>query len=186
MTRRERYLERRRRYMQRRRRAAASGWAWELVFGGTPGHWYWVRQTRKHKLTSPGKQSSQDVSSNSYDNNAGEGVVNVPTPTFEVSEVGRNKPPHVKLTGGWGTYWSTRSWRPHEALIGYHRRRVDYYGHRPWRMNGEQRKIWGAGYFAYNNGYFPDWDPLERHPTEQEVLDGADPYLGPFPQTPRE
>jgi len=69
------------------------------------------------------------------------------------------------------------------SAINYHGRRINRVPHKPDRMNGFQRSCWGAAHVAYSQGYFPDWDPLQRHPTFAEFELG-DVYSGPFPQTP--
>jgi len=108
-----------------------------------------------------------------------------PTLTYNV-DVSPGNPPHVALTGPfWGGTFTARPGHARGEIIGYHKRRVLYFGHRPWRMNGFERKCWGAAKVAYTEGYFPDWDPLERHPTLDDLDHGADGYSGPFPQTPR-
>lgn len=184
-TRRERYLQRRERYIRRARRAEHSGWTW----GIGPGHlvWYPTRQRtgRKHRLYSPGQMHVQGVSSKSYDATLYPLDVWSPAVTFTLIDAEQHKPPHVHLTGFWRTFADTHPGHLRRAQLGYHRRRVGYMPHRPWRMNGHERKCWGAAHVAYSEGYFPDWDPLQRHPTLDEVDAGAPPYSGAFPQTPR-
>ena len=105
--------------------------------------------------------------------------------TFAVSPIGYKLVPHVSLTGAAA---AARDAQPNrhlnQAAVGYHGRRRFYIGKKPDRMNGFQRKCWGAAHVAYSQGYFPDWDPLGRHPTESDVALGAPSYAGPFPQTP--
>jgi hypothetical protein len=183
-TRRGRYLQRRERYLRRARRAEHSGWTWATLPGVTVPYLTHVRTGRKHRLTSPGPTHGQDVSSAAYDATPYPPDLFSPPVTFTLLPATNLRPPHVHLTGSWRHYVDTKPGHLRRALIGYHRRRTMYWGHRPWRMNGFQRKCWGAAYVAYSNGYFPDWDPLGRHPTLDEVDAGADPYFGPFPQTP--
>lgn len=185
MTRRERYLLRRAKYLRRARRAERSGYTWGIGPGTLVPYPTQQRTGRKHRLTSPGKQHVQDVSSKSYEAVLDPASAFFPPITFSQSDAGRGKPPHVAFVGFWRTFTDTRIPHMRFSQIGFHRRRVLYYGHRPWRMNGFERKCWGAAKNAYFEGWFPDWDPLGRHPTLDEVDGGADPYSGPFPQTPR-
>lgn len=184
-TRRGRYLYRRAKYKRRRDRAYRSGYTWATAVGHTVPYLTHVRTGRKHKLEPLGKMHVQGVSSKSYDATPTSPGSWSPTLLYSVSPAGPKHPPHVAFTGPFWPVYAHRRSHPRYPIIGYHARRVNYWGHRPWRMTGLQRQIWAAGGIAYREGYFPDWDPLGRHPTLDEVDGGADPYSGPFPQTPR-
>lgn len=187
MTRRERYLLRRRRYLYRRSKMYQRGWNYVLSPSATlPGHPLTPhRAGRRTPLWNGDKQGPCGVLSRSYDATM-DADAQFPGVTFDVSPSGPTKPPHVKLTGAWrlivDSYGDKHFKLP---LIGYHARRRNWVGRKPDRMTGVQRQTWGAGFFAINNGYFPDWDPLHRHPNEADILGGAPTYAGPYPQTPR-
>jgi len=104
---------------------------------------------------------------------------------YQVTPAARRVYPHPKFIGGMAAAIADAlPSKQRRQAIRYHTRRVIRIGHKPNRMNGFQRSCWGAAYHAYSDGYFPDWDPLQRHPNFEEFLLG-DVYSGPFPQTPR-
>lgn len=186
MTRRQQWVQRQLKYKQRRDRMYQRGWAFvlspsETLPGAplTPHH-----AGRRTPLWNGGKQLPLRIKTR-----GGKviltPVIEFPPVTFTLSAVGPKHPGHVTFTGLWRAIVdSAPSRHLHRAYIRYHLRGVKYVGHKPDRMNGYQRKCWGAARVAYFEGYFPEWDPLSRHPTEADIIAGADPYGGPFPQTP--
>lgn len=187
MTRREQFIIRQARYLARRNAMYNRGWKWKTATSvSLPHRPVRVTDGRKTPLWNGPKQYR--------------GYVNAPEgygPILPIASAGlfvwhlipatHGNPPHVAFDGFYGTYFGPPgNKRLKYAQIGYHRRRVKYVGRKPDRMNGFQRKCWGAGWIAMNEGYFPDWDPLARHPTLAELEAGADPYSGPYPQTPRD
>jgi hypothetical protein len=186
MTRRQQFLFRRRRFKKRLERMYRRGWAWEFI--GLPnsrGYEYWSRTERTTELWHGAKQMATRTSA--------------PTPRvqllppssnpvvgYEVFRENAFNVPHVRALPPWNAVME--SFLPshlREGLYGFHRRRVFRCGHKPGRMNGFQRRCWGAGYRAYwADGFFPSWDPLERRPNESDILAGAGYYEGPFPPVP--
>jgi hypothetical protein len=63
------------------------------------------------------------------------------------------------------------------ALCETHSRRIKLRGKKIGRMNGFQRQIMGANWFARAERYWPRWDVLGRHPNPDDINNG-DPYLG--------
>lgn len=186
MTRYATFIKRRRKYLRRRHYMHQRGWQQELRPGIAPPHtMHWFNVERVTPLWGGNLQRGPDV----RDHEGGDWLLTAlffPPATFTLSEIGPGKPPHVTLTGFWRARADLRAPRWERfGVVGYHNRRVHYVGHKPDRMNGRERKIFGAGYFCYTTGYFPEWDPLQRHPNEQDVLNGSPLYDGPFPQTPR-
>lgn len=61
------------------------------------------------------------------------------------------------------------------AAYGGHQRRRKYIGRKPGRLTGPQRKLYFAALCHFLNGYWPDWDPLTRTPSESQVNLGTHP-----------
>jgi hypothetical protein len=93
------------------------------------------------------------------------------------SPAGKGNPPHVKFDHP--SYIASR------AIVGHHQkgygalhcRRAKWIGRKAGRMNGDARRVMGATWHANRDGYYPDWDPLQRHPTLADINEGAD-YVG--------
>lgn len=186
MTRRQQYTARQQKYARRRRLMYRRGWKFkDAVTATVPHHATRHHDGRKTPLWNGPKQKPLLLVKS-----AGHGpllpyVVDLGIPWHEIAAQ-QHVPPHVALDGFLATYLGPPgNKRQKFALIGYHRRRVNYVGRKPDRMTGYQRSCWGAMYFCYNNGYFPDWDPLGGHPNEADILAGADTYVGPWRPYPR-
>lgn len=183
MTRRQRYLLRRDRYLRRARAARSRGWTWGLVLAQDGVRMVKGRIARPYRATPVGVCLPARVSGKAFAATPDKVFNYFPTVTFVVSEVGHAKPPHVTLTGDAAATVAAYHGNFPYVMIGYHRRRVPVWGRKPTRHDGAWRKRWGAAVFVTYNGFFPDWDPLHRHPTESEVEAGAPLYSGPFPQS---
>lgn len=176
MTRREKFLKLRARFIRRRERARSvnSKWGSRLVFGKTKRLAYVV------VWSADGMQSPQSENPGPYSWNdfLTPGLPAVP---FTVAEVGFQKPPHVAV--------SPPHQRPNQfvgssadyPVVGYHRKAVQRWKRKPNRLSKEQRAVWLANNYAWREGYFPDWDPLQRHPTGADIDNGEPYYSGPFP-----
>lgn len=185
MTRRQQFIERQERFQRRRENMYNRGWHHEFIdVPNDRGYPYWQRTTRAVALWFGPKQMPTRT---------GPGIPRVfldvaplgPPITFTISEPARATPPHVTLTGFWGNYVHfVLEYNLRLHFVWYHRRRMRRIGHKPERMNGFQRRCWGAAFQAYSNGVFPDWDPLHRHPNQADIDNGDPSYDGPFPQTP--
>jgi len=96
----------------------------------------------------------------------------------------------IEVTGGTGygepvhQHVNHAAFEPHfppastKATIGWyggHKRRRMYIGRKPGRLTGAQRKLWCSALIHFLEGYWPDWDPLTRSPSETEVLREIDP-----------
>lgn len=88
--------------------------------------------------------------------------------SWAVSPAGHQQPPVVSITDA-GYVWR-RDGGHHApfALVGYHVRRALWTGRKIGRMRGRQRAIWFASVHALQQGWFPSWDPLQRHPNSEE------------------
>lgn len=62
--------------------------------------------------------------------------------------------------------WATN--HPSFAHAGAQRRAVRWLGHKVGRLNGAQRVQWYAWSLWKAYGLFPSWDPLHRHPNEDD------------------
>jgi hypothetical protein len=102
-----------------------------------------------------------------------------------VSGGGDGTPPHCRLEfGNTGvrlrnvgpTFWNIR-------LANFHFQRVKTCRRRGGGMSALQRRVWGANWFYYYNGIFPDADPLGRTPNETSYDPATDTLNaeGPFP-----
>lgn len=182
MTRYDRFLKMRARYLRRAKRLRSGGWITQLLPSGH-GNPYWRRMTRRYDTQ---RGELQDRPFFAADQQK---LPPTPSPVFGVFTYEVIKPrkgifPVVRWTGFLRTHLDTHPQdHPEWGVILYHRRRVPKRGRKAVRMNGFQRKCWGAAWIGYSSGYFPMWDPLQRHPNESE-MDEFEPYGGPFPPTP--
>lgn len=58
---------------------------------------------------------------------------------------------------------------PKDAVVGYHRRRVTWAGHKLHPKTSGRRRVRCISYadrFFRGEGFYPLWDPLHRHPNE--------------------
>jgi hypothetical protein len=168
-TRRARYLYDRQLYLDRERRHRDQNWFWSRhpvtgVKSKTGGKWVHIRGP---------KISQRLVNGKTYN-----GTFNFPyVPNFGVvilSEVGPRRPPHVALFPGF-PHPEPPKWTHYKyALITFHRRGVRTRNKRPRdpRNTKHNRRVAGCNYFYWNNGYFPDDDPLNRRPNETDFLNG--------------
>lgn len=184
MTRREQYLERRRRYTHRRELMYQRGHNFIYV-PPSPGHpnGQWLRNGRETPIWSgPNLQGSDRVKRGPKPDNPNFGVIE--GLHFEVTDPARGVPPIARWIGataaGFAAALPSKQRLPG---IRYHNRRVHYVGRKPDRMNGFQRRCWGAAVFAKLNEYFPDWDPLHGRPNYADFLGGWV-FTGPFRPTP--
>lgn len=186
VTRREQYTRRQERYLRRRNKMYKRGWNGVRVPAvDYPHSLNWHHTDRATPLWNGPLQTPLRIAGQRGHGPIGPNSVGVFT-DYVVSPASLAHPPHVTFTGSFRLIFPlTGTKRQRLAAIGYHRRRVHAVGHKPDRMNGIERATWGAGYFCVSTGYFPEWDPLHRRPNEQDVLNGAPLYDGPFPQTPR-
>jgi hypothetical protein len=107
----------------------------------------------------------------------------LPYVNFTISKIGPRRPPHVSVDPPLqapGPIIDTSRWFP---VIGYHKRRVKRYGRKPNRLTKFQRSIWLASMHANREGWFPEWDPLQRHPNPEDIANGA-PYVSEVPYVP--
>lgn len=88
---------------------------------------------------------------------------------------GKGNPPHVKYTFPPYIVRKSNGIHTRDAIAGFHQRGVIRYGRKEGRMNGPARKVWGAAIFCLKNNFYPDWDPLGRHPTAADIDNGAEP-----------
>lgn len=176
MTRREQWLIQRRRFRRRRERARSvnSLWGSRIVHGRT------VRLAYVVVWSSSGMQPAMAEHPGPFEWNdflePGK-----PAAPFTVSPVGYRQPPHITLPA---PFHRPNAFVPSSAdyeLIGYHRRRLQKWERKPNRLTKEQRAIWLANNQAWREGIFPDWDPLQRHPNNDDINAGAPLYSGPFP-----
>lgn len=180
MTRRQQYMARRNKFMQRRDRARNQSYTWAQ---GPLGPWQRVRSGKRHRWFHVGKQMPQRQSSATYEYTDDNTHIGGPA-TWKFHPIGKGLAPHVVYTGLWRLLIDAFGHHPRPALIGVHSRRVNHWPRKQGRRNGRDRRIMGASHFAFENGYFPDWDPLARHPTQQDVINGATPVTD-YPHSPR-
>lgn len=186
MTRRQQWCKRQNIYRIRRKKMYDRGWKFKTVMLMTPfPHMARVHDGRKTPLWNGDKQKPLDLA---------QGSLHGPYPIlplpFGVTYVntfdGPHKTPHARSTGPWrGALVALEPTHLQTMYWGFQRKRLKWVGRKPDRMNGFQRSCRGAAWRAYSEGYFPDWDPLHRHPTIADIEAGAGFYAGPFPQTPR-
>lgn len=169
MTRRERFLLRRAKYRRQRRRY------WSQKYRSPPrqivnhhgGGVFWL-------IKGSGKQRPCDVSSASFDATP-HPLIGPPLLAFTVSDAGFARPPHVHVTTPFYRMKLDAGWKATYPIVDYHAKRRLYAGHKLFRMNGAARRVMGATWFALNEGCYPDWDPLHRHPTQNDLDNGAPP-----------
>lgn len=185
MTRRQQFLDRQRKYKRRTYRMNRAGYKYELVPLPNPkGVAYWRRAERVVPLWNGEKQLPTRTKPPTLK------AILLPNPdylgrTYAATVDGLHKTPHIHAIGFWKEQITDRlptNWD--RAFVGYHRRRVNYVGHKPGRLNGRERAILSASMSAFYKGYFPLWDPLGRHPDAFDVGNGEPEYSGPFPYVP--
>lgn len=172
-----RFHERRKRYLRRRANEYRRGWDWtHNVFG------HGIRGPRVETLgTGPvqGLGLVPDVlplhgphgpGGNPF---IGWGLVRKPE---------RGYPPIPKILTIFGFPYVEGTNHARSWWIGYHTRKVHARRHKPERHDGAWRREWGARAFCWNNGYWPDWDPLARHPVLADITSPFDLIFWPsFP-----
>lgn len=172
-TRYARYVWMRERFLRRRRRWEIKRQLWAK---NDLGKNYFVGY-RPH-LPLLDKQAPANVSSKSYN------AVLLTWPIFPLpytlNEIGPRNPP--SLTSTWQPYIDMRAMNRHPrgALYRLHARRVRKCGiwARPYRRTKRERQITGANWhFWRTNGYFPDWDVLQRHPNMTDAANGEPPEV---------
>lgn len=180
------FLIQQERFIRRREKMYRRGWLYELQFV-PPGHPFpsWVRIGRGTPLWSGGRQTKKAMSPEAKHIQLLPWAILNPG-GWTLRRIGARKTP-VPDIHPFGQNGGNGPGTKHLRLpqVGYHRRRVKRVGHKPDRMNGFQRKCWGAAYFAYVEGYFPDWDPLQGRPNLADFLAGDPGVSGIFRQTPR-
>lgn len=171
-TRRERFLKMQLRHLRRRLKHDDRGWIHRRVIDPVTGEVERVRLGRKWGYLVLGKQDPLDLKQSSY-THAPFLPYTLPRITREVTPAEQGKPPIPFL---WGIpYLNYRATGNHQrhALHGYHRRRVFIIKRPPGRMKGLRRAVWVANQVFMRRGFFPDADPLGRHPNQTEVATGA-------------
>lgn len=93
---------------------------------------------------------------------------------LEVTGWEEGHPPHAKVIFEYPVWWVPGAGtRRALAYHGGHQRRRMYVGHKPGRLNGYQRRCWGAALVRFRTGAFPDNDPLQRRPNESDIAAGT-------------
>lgn len=183
MTRLEQYLLRRERYRSRRTRWYRAGWHW-TPFEVAPGVFIRRRFIRYRPLLRGPLQYKGHLRP-AYPTADLTRVAAADFVDWKVTKPGKGRYPRVLFIGATRAFLDLNpGFRFRLEQTGYYCKRYHAIGKRPWRMTGQERRMWGAGKCAKYNGFFPDWDPLGRHPTLEDLLHGADAYTGPFPGVP--
>jgi len=184
MTRREQYVQRKRRMLFRAARDHGGGF--HGITGPTPtGHFGWRQTGRSFPIVKLGKLHlyvlkhwkpvAQPITPQSD-----------PLYAWTVNPHDNDTPPSVAFTGLFALFLLSKpTWHQHYQIIGYFNRPIDRRPHKKGRRTGIERTLLGAAWRAFRGGYFPMWDPLQRHPNDEDGAAGAPPYSGPFPQSPR-
>lgn len=161
-TRQGRYIHYRTRFAQREAKRASPTQAWYLdggVIGGVSRLWeYPIREATSH--------ASYFVKSPHERRPAGW------TPT--TSGFVLNGPPFESwphLTATSPQYLAKRAAGHHYryTAFAYHLRRIQGRARKSPRMDGPTRRVWAATFYARMQGYYPDWDVLNRHPNLFDV-----------------
>jgi hypothetical protein len=171
-TRRARYLYNRALYLERERVWRVHGWNW----GVNPVTGKAKRFSRKWVHVRGSKIDQRLVNGATYD-----GTFDFPfTPDsglVEVSSAGPRRPPHVSLNPLY-PHPEPPKWAHYSfALIGFHKRGVKSRSKRPRdaRNTAFNRRITGCNFYYWQNGFFPNDDPLGRRPSQSDVAGGASP-----------
>ena len=171
-TRRERHLYLHGRYLQLERLHQAKNWKWEF----DPGVGHTVRVGRKWNHRRGEKFKVLCVTARTY--NAFINPVWFPAAAEVIPPgPGPRRPPHVrfKFPRVWGI---APSWTHQQrGVLGYHVKRVKTRRKRPRdaRNTAFARRITGCNFHYFMTGYFPDDDPLNRHPNASDVQNGENP-----------
>ena len=185
MTRREQFIKRQNRYRRRRERMYALGFQFEFIGPTNPFGGKWWRRTGRVTPLWGGPLQYRGRLAGLQGTGPLTPPIDLAPLTYHVTDARQTHWPYVSWTGFARVYFPLAGPRKQRRMfIGFQRRRLHAIGHKPDRMNGFQRKCWGAAYLAYSNGSFPEWDPLQRHPTDADLDNGDPPYSGPFPTTP--
>jgi hypothetical protein len=168
MTRREQFDKRQRKWARRRKQMNSHNGAIyiskDLRFGHGGGKvWERVELGLQEPLRIKGKRTSRMDPENRD-----------PRVLTRVDGGGFGTPPHGVMFGPYVEFMRAKDYHAANSFVGLHRRAVMKCGRKLNRMDGAARRIMGATWFCLENFYWPDWDPLQRHPTGQEVDDGAD------------
>jgi len=184
VTRREQYHQRRQRYQRRANRMYRTGFIYTRV-DPAPGHphyevhrigrktplWNSGGKQQPLQLKHPPKHLFQEIGV-VFGNNA------------EIVPAKHRKPPIARWIGlAAAEVLANLPSHQRRSAINYQGRRLKRVPHKPDRMKGYQRIAWAAGLHAMQEGYFPDWDSLHRHPNYADFLGGWV-YPGPFPPVP--
>jgi len=172
-----RFVQRQRKYKRRRKKKYNQGKS------PTPGHPEYGHHGGKWEWNEGEKQTGPDVGSGGKSPQLTRWATFFPE-TFQITEAKRGNPPHVKIVMPSYVYQYGGVSNASHQLVGYHNRKVKWIGKKKNKMNGFQRQIWGAGWYARINGVFPDWDPLLRHPTQADKNAGAPSGEGDFWKLP--
>ena len=167
-TRAGRFLERRKRYERRADADYVQGW--DYFFDPVKG--YNVRGNRVVSLDVGPKQPIY-LKRNCLPVH---GMNHPPVPgvAWALQEVPRQgTTPRIEILNVGGVPWPFLGYSTRGALVGYHVRKMHARRHKQGRRDGAWRKEWGARVFSWVNGFWPDWDPLGRHPDLQDINNGA-------------
>jgi hypothetical protein len=166
-TRRERYLKHRARALRRAKRHRLNYWhsGPSPTFGkhGGGNRWEWENQ----RQFAPSNCPSPVNPPGHFDFDHPLGLGTLHKPSRGVFPYATFTNPLLREPGNLHSHFEFE-------VIGFVKRRPVYRGHKKHRMNGFQRRVMGATWWALIHGWYPAWDPLNRDPVEEDVSKDPD------------
>lgn len=171
VTRKQQFLQRRAKYTEKMLKVMKQRGSTVFVRIDLP------RRKKGHRFLGAGSKQTPKRISSRTDSAQPPNLSSFP-PNVVITGGGKGNPPHQHVNPAW-----TAPGVPGAAGLrarptwGGHQRRRRYIDKNPDRMNGLERQIYFADLTFYLNGFFPDWDPLQRTPVG---VRGTHPLLPPW------